>query len=209
MMHFVPSVYNVENKLFLLTVWEDDNGVPGDVLYEDDAFFPRQPVYGDGFNHFVTYYFKDTVKVSVGQTFYVGWRQFDAERLNIGLDRNIDNKEYTYYSVNGGLSWPTSSFDGSVMIRPVFSTSLDEELSVPEIENKEVSVKLYPNPTSGLLTIEVEGAMFKGADVYSTDGRKMLSSKEEEIDMNGLPNGVYFVRLNEIGQKVYKVIVNR
>ena len=39
--HFVPSVIDVSSKLFLLSVWSNENGHPGQLLYEDDVFFPR------------------------------------------------------------------------------------------------------------------------------------------------------------------------
>ena len=119
-MHFVPSVNDVSNNLFLLTVWENDNGVPGNVLYEDDIFFPRQPIYKNGINLFHTYYFTDTLKVSVGSSFFVGWRQLDADRLNLGLDRNIDNSSFIKYSSDGGVNWFTSPFYGSAMIKTSF-----------------------------------------------------------------------------------------
>jgi hypothetical protein len=67
--HFVPSVTDVSNKLFLLTVWDDNGGEPGDVIYEDDVFFPRQPQYGMMRNEFIPYYFPDTLKKAVGTTF--------------------------------------------------------------------------------------------------------------------------------------------
>jgi hypothetical protein len=207
-MHFVPSVNDVSNNLFLLTVWDDNGGIPGSVLYQDESFFPRQPIYSTDQNGFVTYYFKDTMKVAVGQTFFVGWKQFDAERLNIGLDRNLDNKTKTYYSINNGVNWSTSNFDGSVMIRPIFSTSVDAELEVPSIVNEEVSVSIYPNPTSSIVTIDVSGANYEGADLYSTDGRLINSAEETKIDMSSLPNGIYFIRLKGLNTKAYKVIKN-
>jgi hypothetical protein len=207
-MHFVSSVNNVSNKLFLLTVWDDNGGQPGNVVYEDDAFFPRQPTYANGQNNFVTYYFKDTMKVAVNETFYVGWRQFDADRLNIGLDRNIDKKENTFYSVDNGFTWSASSFQGSVMIHPVFSTALDAELGVPESLKENLDVKIYPNPTNGKLTIELVGAIYEGAEVYSLDGRKVMSSPESQLDLSNFNAGVYYIRLIGFENKTYKIILN-
>ena len=89
--HFVPSVVDVSNKLFYLTVWEDNNGIPGNILYEDEAFSPRQPTYANGRNNFNAYYFNGNSKVAVGTSFFIGWRQVDPIRYNAGLDRNIDN----------------------------------------------------------------------------------------------------------------------
>jgi hypothetical protein len=206
-MHFVPSVNDVSNKLFLLSVWDDNAGQPGEVVYEDESFFPRQPIYADGQNNFITYYFKDTMKVAVGETFYVGWRQFDADRLNIGLDRNLDNKEKTFYSVNNGFSWSTSTFEGSVMIHPIFSTGLDVELGIPEEIADEIDVNIYPNPTDRKLKIDLKGSVYKGAQVFSMDGRMVFQSEENELDLIDLDSGVYYIRLTGFDSKAYKVIL--
>lgn len=208
-MHFVPSVNDVSNKLFLLSVWSDNAGQPGTVLYEDEAFFPRQPIYASGLNNFITYYFNDTMKVQVGQTFYVGWRQFDADRLNIGLDRNLDNKDKTFYSVDNGFSWSTSTFEGSVMIHPIFSTSLDEELSVPDVITEDIEARIYPNPTQDKIKIELKGAQYRGAEVFGMDGRVLLQSELEVLDLSAFNTGVYYVRLVGFENKTYKVILNK
>jgi hypothetical protein len=203
-MHFVPSVTDVSNKLFLVTVWDDNNGVPGNVLYEDDAFFPNNPVYGDETNQFHTYYFSDTMKVPVGEKFHIGWRQLDPERLNLGLDRNIDRSETIRFSVDGGFTWLTSPFSGSAMIRPVFSTALDPILSSNSLKTEE-KVILYPNPTSQYLNI---AGLVNSADIelYDSFGRILLKSTSTQIDMSEFRNGIYFVRIPTISEKTYKVI---
>ncbi len=205
-MHFVPSVTDVSNKLFLLTVWNDNNGVPGSVIYEDDAFFPNTPVYGDQTNQFHTYYFSDNVKVPVGEKFHIGWRQLDPERLNLGLDRNIDRSETIRFSVDGGFTWLQSPFPGSAMIRPVFSTALDAILSSNSLKTEE-KVILYPNPTSKYLNI---GGLVNSVgieiEMYDSFGRLMLKSNETVIDLSEFHSGIYFVRIPSISEKTYKVI---
>lgn len=205
-MHFVPSVNDVSNKLFLLTVWADAGGFPGAVLYEDNVFFPRQPIYGDYQNHFIQYFFKDTVKVAVGTSFYVGWRQFDADRLNIGLDANTDNSDKTFYSINGGITWIPSTIPGSVMIRPVFSTNLDDELTTEEIA-LERAVKIYPNPTSDEVKIEVTGDAYEGVEVYTIQGTLVRATDESSISLMDQPAGIYFFRVKGFDQ-VFKIIKN-
>jgi hypothetical protein len=204
--HFVPSVIDVSNKLFLLTVWDDNNGVPGAILYEDDAFFPNSPIYGNETNLFHTYYFSDTVKVPVGEKFHIGWRQLDPERLNVGLDRNIDHSEAIRFSVDGGFTWLTSPFSGSAMIRPVFSTSLDPILSINTLKTEE-TVILYPNPTSQYLTIggDVKSETIE-VEIYDSFGRLIMKSNEAQIDLSEFRNGIYFVRIPSISDKTYKVI---
>jgi hypothetical protein len=203
--HFVPSVNDVSDKLFLLTVWAaGSNGLPSTVLYEDDVFFPRSPIYRDYRNNFVDYYFTDTIKVKVGTTFFVGWRQFDEDRLNVGLDRNMDNHTNNYYSIDGGTTWIQSSIPGSVMIRPIFSTALDAELGIEE-KRLEVEAILYPNPTTDEVQIEMTSGNYQGVEVYSIQGLKLFSSNEKTVSLAQQPAGVYFFTLKG-SRKVYKII---
>ncbi|MEJ6777413.1 MAG: T9SS type A sorting domain-containing protein [Crocinitomicaceae bacterium] len=205
MMHFVPTVEDVSDKLFLLTVWGDNGGEPGAVLYEDELFFPRQPIYRHNRNIFNTYYLKDTIRLPISGTFYVGWRQFDPERLGVGLDMNIINNDHTFYSVNDGVSWDGSNIEGSVMIRPVFSTSYNAVLGVYEQGKDFFDATIYPNPTSGIVNVKVNSGVFNGMEVYDIQGRLIISSNETLIDMRDSPSGVYFIRLHGVS-KTYKIV---
>jgi len=200
--HFVPSVNDVSDKLFLLTVWADNAGKPGTVIYEDPLFFPRSPQYQYQRNLFTTYIFQDTLKVPVTGTFHIGWRQFDAERLNVGLDMNIVNNDKTNYSVDNGATWQQSGFLGSVMIHPIFSTELDVTLGIKEKPKKELNVRLYPNPTSGRITIEVEDNLFTGVEVFSIHGTKIIESDQSIIDLSDYPSGMYFFKINGTAKTV-------
>lgn len=202
--NFVPSVHDVTNKLFLLAVWDDNNGEPGDLIYEDEIFLPRSPAHGYGRDAFVTYYFKDTMKVAVDGTFYVGWRQFDANRLNVGLDRNIINNDKTFYSIDNEISWNVSGIEGSVMVHPIFSTTMDAELGIEE-HNPASEVILYPNPTSGKVNIKVLSGSYNGVEVYNLQGRLITDTDTKEIDLIDAPKGVYLVKLKG-STKIYKII---
>jgi hypothetical protein len=204
-LHFVPSVVDVSNKLFLLTVWSNINGEPGEVLYEDDVFNPRTPIYPSGNNQFVTYYFLDTIKVAVNTSFFVGWRQLDAERLNLGLDRNLDFSSKIKFSVNGGTTWLTSPFPGSAMIRPIFSTNLDNFIDINEINNN-IDIVVFPNPTSGLIQFNLPEENKSEKIVYDQLGRVIIKTFDKQIDLTDFNNGIYFLRVPELSQKVLKVL---
>jgi len=203
-MNFVPSVNDVTNNLFLLTLWDDNNGEPGNVIYEDDVFLPRTPKYGIGRDVFVDYYFQDTLKVHVEDVFYIGWRQFDGERLNIGLDKNIVNNDKTFYSIDNEITWEGSGIEGSVMIHPIMSTEMDAILGLATVRS-ETSATIYPNPTNGEITIKINQGQFEGAEVYNMQGTLIQSTEELKIDLSNQPNGVYFLRLNG-SSKMYKII---
>lgn len=201
-MHFVPTVQDVTNKLFLLTVWDDNNGKPGSKIYEDDFFFPRNPEYGYGQNAFVNYYLQDTMKLAVNGTFYVGWRQIDDAKFGIGLDRNINNKDKIFYSVNGGSSWLNTSYEASLMVRPIFSTALDQTLSVPTVKaDKKYTFKAFPNPTSNELTIETDHPMYIGASLFSMSGQllKSVSADEKTLQLSNLSEGIYLLQDHQTG----------
>lgn len=206
-MHFSPSVNDVSSDLFLITVWEDDNGVPGSVLYEDDIFFPRSPIYRNGRNLFHTYYFKDTVKVAVSSSFFVGWRQLDLNRLNLGLDRNIDHSNKILYSVNGGFDWFTSPFSGSAMLRPVFSTTLDDQLNSSHLSDIQ-KVTFYPNPTNGKLSITSKSDLKTNkVALFSYAGQKLAIFDIDAIDLSSYTSGMYLLKLE--GQSVFYKIIKK
>ncbi|NRA13525.1 MAG: T9SS type A sorting domain-containing protein, partial [Crocinitomicaceae bacterium] len=208
MIHFVPSVNDVSNNLFLLTIWSDLNGEPDTVMYEDELFFPRTPTYGYDQNIFTYYMLPDTMWTLVTGTFYIGWRQFESDRLNVGLDRNIVNNDHTFYSNDGGASWNQSNIEGSVMIRPIFSTGMDVTLG---IENNtftlaEANVSIFPNPTNSNVTIKMDKE-FEGAELLNMQGQVILKSEFPTIDMSNLPNGMYFIKVAGVN-KLHKVRKN-
>ena len=203
---FVPSVNDVSNKLFLLTVWDDENGEPGDVLYEDDVFNPRNPAYSQDKNQYLDYYFIDTMKVPVGNSFFIGWRQLDPERLNLGFDRNIDQSDEIFYSVNGGVSWLVSPFSGSAMVRPIFSTQMDASLGLIEPETESIQILIFPNPVRDEVFIKNAGESSNEKLLLDAAGRVLMSTMEDSFDLQTLDSGIYFISVPQHSEKRYKVI---
>ncbi|MCO5267700.1 MAG: T9SS type A sorting domain-containing protein [Brumimicrobium sp.] len=195
--HFVPTVVDVSNHLFLLTVWDNKNGKPGNVLYQDQFFYPNQPIYTHGQNEFKTYFFKDTMKVGVGETFFVGMRQLEEERLNIGLDVNIDNSDKIFWSIDGGGNWYNSNYAGSLMIRPVVTSNMDIYLGIEENEQKIVSTDfvVYPNPSRGMIHIRMEQeSLGTSFEIRDLNGRIVKSFTEtENVDISFLQKGIYLI----------------
>lgn len=206
-MHWVPTVTDLSDKLFLLTIWDEVNGKPGNVLYEDDFLTPRTPEYGDERGAFVDYYLSNT-RLSLGaEPFYVGWRQVDANRLNIGFDRNTDRSSNSYFSLNGGVTWTNSSIQGSMMMRPIFSTSNNYDLGL-DTERSFAKMEVFPNPVSGLLNIKWNDEMNgEGAVLLGVDGsaKAHFTTNLSTFDMSDFPAGMYFIKGLTSGE-VVKVI---
>ncbi|WP_107040169.1 T9SS type A sorting domain-containing protein [Brumimicrobium mesophilum] len=202
--HFVPSVVDVSNNLFLLTVWDDANGEPGNVLYEDEFFYPRQPIYTGGLNKFKSYFFKDTIRVGVGETYYIGMRQIDEDRLNIGFDLNHDNADKIFWSVDGGGQWNNSNFAGSVMMRPVITSKMDYQLGVKEQLNlaPNLDFTIYPNPTRNILNVKGENFSTKTTfEISDLNGRVVKRfNSDKQVDVSMIHSGIYLVNRLEKGQ---------
>src|SRR5690606_12297942 len=74
-------------------------------------------------------------------------------------------------------------------------------LSVGEFESN--SLKLYPNPTSGLLHIEISQGI-QSYEVYNIIGQRLLSgSSTDSIDVKGISKGTYIIRLTTPNGEVF------
>jgi hypothetical protein len=70
-------------------------------------------------------------------------------------------------------------------------------------------LKLYPNPTTGVLTINNEQLTMNNIEIFDVYGRKVSShhlipSSSHQINISHLPSGVYIVKMNGVCQKVVK-----
>lgn len=85
-----------------------------------------------------------------------------------------------------------ASIGGQVASCPGLSTSI-RELSYG------LPARAYPNPTPGLLTVELDEAAAFSVEVYDAIGRRVLTQRESgvraEVDLSAQPAGMYRVRV--------------
>ena len=70
------------------------------------------------------------------------------------------------------------------------------------------SFKLYPNPTKDIL--KIQGTSIKNITITNITGKIVVISKINEINISHLQNGIYFVKIENEGGKIFieKVIKN-
>jgi len=137
-----------------LRVWSSI--APDQLLYEQQVRI--QPLPSDtlglrieknnGFTYFIL---KEPVPLNSGP-FYVGWRQSQTFKANIGFDLNNDASSMAFFKTSG--QWIQMEEQGAPMIRPLLANTFSlEDLGTNEIEEKQPIV-LYPNPAQNYFKLE-------------------------------------------------------
>ena len=84
---------------------------------------------------------------------------------------------------------------------------------VEGVEESDMSFKAYPNPTSGLVTIDADGAQQFDFEVYNLMGQVVMNGtaigQKTRIDLGGCPKGVYFVSVKYDGNCVVQKVIVR
>ena len=115
---------------------------------------------------------------------------------------------YASYDCQGHIindPWPTPFASSGFDLDAVGVIHDLAHLNVPEDESESVAV--YPNPVKDRLTVKAEN--LESVEVYNLMGQRVLSTMSPIVDMSGLYQGVYFVRLTADGKTVTKRIVKQ
>ena len=154
--YFEPIQYLASDQSFILQAWNDLSGEPNTLLTSDfDNFnFSFPHYYESGPNIFVYYGFTDPIFLPAGN-FYIGTLQQSNVSLNMGLDKNTNaNNTQLLYQLQGTNTWASSSIAGSVMIRPVFRSTLTEWVGVNNMSASKPAY-LFPNPVENELQVQL------------------------------------------------------
>jgi hypothetical protein len=186
---FNDSYENANQRAFDLMVWDDNGGLPGDVLYSRQEVMVVQ---GDSINGFHTYNINTAVPVN--GIFYVGWKQRSDTFLNAGFDINTPQGGKQFYWING--NWTQSQVAGSVMIRPVVGAPITT--SVNDIWYKSLNqIHLWPNPAKEFIRIDpgdlpVSGLIY--VTIFDLQGRELLKVPfSDSINISSLHEGIYII----------------
>jgi len=80
-------------------------------------------------------------------------------------------------------------------------------LATPEV--KRTSANIYPNPTDGIFTIEIEDKI-KSVRVFDISGRVVLKANDSQVDISRLNKGIYTLEVTTLKDQVsiQKIIKN-
>ena len=203
-MYFEKMLTDVSMRTFQLTVWADDNGQPGTVLYQSGAV---RPMYRNWMNTFWFYKLDTPLLIDAGQVIYIGWVQNTANLLNIGLDCNTDSKEKVFFNTTG--TWYSSLIPGSLMMRPAFGGPVAADINVGgETLTRTTEIfdlQVYPNPVCDLLRFNTSALQEMSSMhllVINALGQCVLQVNgfTKELDVSTLPTGLYLLKATDTKQ---------
>ncbi len=170
---------------FEIKVWDELSNEGNNEIYSQSV--TRQNAIG--FNEFSTYYFNK--KVTVQDTFYIGFQQLSEGFFVVGYDKNTSSGSEIFF--NTGFVWePNTDLQGSLMIRPIFGDPGEIITGLPEIHEK---ITVFPNPSEGIFKFSDPVRILS---VYDSFGRKIRTTynrADRIIDLTGQSKGIYFVLL--------------
>ncbi|GAB3830883.1 hypothetical protein GCM10028895_47510 [Pontibacter rugosus] len=178
---------SIEGSSITFRVWKDDNGLPGETLYQQNF----QIQYSDSLNKF--YEVKLDRPVPVEGSFYIGWSQPGERFINIGFDRNehVPGRRFTYTVATGWLA--ETRFEGAVMMRPVM---LGEAPLGVEDDLYRRAMRVYPNPSTGEVYLSEP---YEQVQVFDMLGRLVHSQAYKgsrmPLHLEHLSPGLYTLRI--------------
>ncbi|KPK87023.1 MAG: hypothetical protein AMS27_03465 [Bacteroides sp. SM23_62_1] len=208
-MYFNRTLDNVSQNYFLLSIWNHNSDLnqPGELIYSMTGY---KPEYQQELNKFITYVI-DTLLV-VSDIFYVGWIQTTNDLLNVGFDRNTNSKSKIFYNL--GQEWANTSFQGSLMIRPILGKALSWPASTYPIPEKELHI--YPNPASDIIRIELPPSLENlpyTVSIYNVQGRLIYEGQpvNQIVSVESFLPGLYLIRADITGMKPFitKLLISR
>lgn len=190
---------------FRINVFQSGSSGPGTIILKDSLMNPKYST--SGHNQFAEYKLTSPLVLGPGY-YYIGFQQFVASGITVGIDRNYDFSSNLYY--DSGNGWTQSSVKGAVLMRPVFGKYIEPPVGINESVLSENKIKFYPNPAANYFYLinqsETENLNYQ---VFSIDGKELqsgnLSQKQSVINTEGLKNGMYFIFVkNSNGTVLYQ-----
>lgn len=134
--------------------------------------------------------------------------RFEKIGFVAGAGNSSEKTEYTFEDA--------SAFERAVQVvyyrlRQVDHDGAFEYSKIVSVRNTtgSTSIKIYPTTTTGLLTVEAEGASVDVVTVLNQVGKVVLTAqKVSRVDMSALPAGLYLVQVQagqeQLTERVYK-----
>ena len=86
---------------------------------------------------------------------------------------------------------PAQAFQVSIEL---LSTLINNPVGITENTISEELITVYPNPTNGLVHIEIPNQTIQSIKLYDLQGQLIKETIENQFDLSNLSNGTYFIK---------------
>ena len=176
---------------FRMAVWApaDSGDGPGNILYMSDSLY--RPFTGYYRGDMMPYELDSSVSLNAYAEVWLGYICTSSNPMYLGLDqqRTLPSGMPRYYG--DGFNWYQSLEPGVVMMRPYFRYS-PTDMAVEELAE---DFKVYPNPSSGSLSIESPSAHYV---LRTLTGATVAAGHVEgynNLELHHLDAGLYILSL--------------
>ena len=204
--YFNPITNNLSAQTFRLKVWSSLS--PEVVVYSQAASLYTSPIYSNT-NEFLNYTLDIPQYLTAG-TYYFGWEKISSEFLNVGWDVNTNTKTKVFFNAVG--VWQNASFNGSLMLRPVFGSFPDPVVSIAKYTETEDDFTIFPNPTSQFINFNTTKNNENSYHIQLVDiyGKLILETEyplADKLEIKDIANGIYIIRF--VNYKTQQSIVKK
>lgn len=196
---YFPDFGLTSNPLVNFAVYEDNNGMPGDLLYTLSSYTLKVQ---NAVNKFQRVNILETVRVQ--KRFYIG---YTSPAVRIGLDYNNNTADRIFVDVGGGW-YQNTDVNGSLMIRPLFGKGVDNPVGIPE---EVVTIAAYPNPNNGEFYIDSKTELIQ---VINLAGQSIpfivqeYSSEQQKVNLQQNAPGLYILKIRKGNSVIaHKIVV--
>lgn len=161
--------------------------------------------------------FKSSKKVNVLVYDKIAGKDFIVEGASI--EYNLNNNYLIRHTSASGQHYVFSMNEETGEVNNVYTGNVKTQFnygfksSEMEVVSFLNATKVYPNPSRGDVTVEVTGMNIQTVNVYDAKGQlvRKVEVQDElnkiELNLNGLPMGVYTLAIDTPGNPVFKKVV--
>ena len=176
---------------FRMAVWApaDSGDGPGNILYMSDSLYSPSTGYYRG--DMMPYELDSSISLNAFAEVWIGYICTSSNPMYLGLDqqRTLPSGMPRYYG--DGFNWYQSLEPGVAMMRPYFRYSPTDMV----VEELAQDFKVYPNPSSGSLSIESPSAHYV---LRALTGATVATGRVEgyeQLELHHLDAGLYILSL--------------
>ncbi len=124
----------------------------------------------------------------------------------------LTNPEGSDFIANSTISFIVEVSDGEASDLAIVNIAIAEEEVVLSVDENTLTLKVYPNPTSGFINISGE-EMIKSVELIGGSGQRLMfsvgiNSHNHRLDVKTMPAGVYYLVVeDQAGKNIKRVII--